>query len=145
MFLLIIQDTIADHHSKIRMGHNNSNESVEGWTKQHNCLGQQQFTVITHWSTTFDLEISLLRNCFGALRFLPSLLPKWLYETMLRPSCSSLLVEVWVSKNNISIKKQYNGPHRFYPRRYKKVDQDGLYLCLKKHHNNRGELGMCLA
>mmetsp|Transcript_21119 Transcript_21119/g.49876 ORF Transcript_21119/g.49876 Transcript_21119/m.49876 type:complete len:250 (-) Transcript_21119:684-1433(-) len=33
-------------------------------------------------STTFDLEISLLRNCEGALRFFPSLFPKWLYETI---------------------------------------------------------------
>mmetsp|Transcript_1158 Transcript_1158/g.2620 ORF Transcript_1158/g.2620 Transcript_1158/m.2620 type:complete len:234 (+) Transcript_1158:2234-2935(+) len=33
-------------------------------------------------STTFDLEISLLRNCDGALRFFPSLFPKWLYDTI---------------------------------------------------------------
>merc|ERR1712224_578477 len=33
-------------------------------------------------STTFDLEISLERNVCGAERFLPSLLPRWLYETI---------------------------------------------------------------
>merc|ERR1719217_1712485 len=33
-------------------------------------------------STTFDFEISFERNVCGAERFLPSLLPRWLYETM---------------------------------------------------------------
>merc|ERR1719364_228141 len=33
-------------------------------------------------STTLDLEISLERKVCGADRFLPSLLPRWLYETM---------------------------------------------------------------
>merc|ERR1711988_455805 len=33
-------------------------------------------------STTFDLEISLDRKVCGACRFLPSLLPRWLYETI---------------------------------------------------------------
>ena len=33
-------------------------------------------------STTLDLEISLERNVCGAERFLPSLLPRWLYETI---------------------------------------------------------------
>ena len=33
-------------------------------------------------STTLDLEISLERNVCGACRFLPSLLPRWLYETI---------------------------------------------------------------
>ena len=35
-----------------------------------------------HARRTFDLEISLERNVCGAERFLPSLLPRWLYETM---------------------------------------------------------------
>jgi hypothetical protein len=33
-------------------------------------------------STTLDFEISLERNMSGCDRFLPSLLPKWLYETI---------------------------------------------------------------
>mmetsp|Transcript_32245 Transcript_32245/g.66733 ORF Transcript_32245/g.66733 Transcript_32245/m.66733 type:complete len:332 (+) Transcript_32245:77-1072(+) len=33
-------------------------------------------------STTFDLEISLDRNCCGSERFLPSLFPRWLYDTI---------------------------------------------------------------
>merc|ERR1719486_483162 len=33
-------------------------------------------------STTLDFEISLDRKVCGACRFLPSLLPRWLYETM---------------------------------------------------------------
>merc|ERR1719399_1248300 len=37
---------------------------------------------ITMSSTTFDLEISFERNVCGAERFLPSLLPRWLYETI---------------------------------------------------------------
>ena len=37
---------------------------------------------ITMSSTTVDLEISLERNCWGAERFLPSLLPRWLYDTI---------------------------------------------------------------
>mmetsp|Transcript_21233 Transcript_21233/g.36381 ORF Transcript_21233/g.36381 Transcript_21233/m.36381 type:complete len:258 (+) Transcript_21233:808-1581(+) len=44
---------------------------------------------MTMSSTTFDLEISFERNVCGAERFLPSLLPRWLYETIevgLRPA-----------------------------------------------------------
>merc|ERR1719353_621946 len=37
---------------------------------------------LTMSSTTFDLLISFERNVCGAERFLPSLLPRWLYETM---------------------------------------------------------------
>lgn len=33
-------------------------------------------------STTLDLLISFERNCDGAERFLPSLLPRWLYDTI---------------------------------------------------------------
>merc|ERR1719326_1808830 len=33
-------------------------------------------------STTLDLLISLERNVCGAARFLPSLLPRWLYDTI---------------------------------------------------------------
>lgn len=39
---------------------------------------------LTMSSTTDALEISLERNCAGALRFLPSLLPRWLYDAIER-------------------------------------------------------------
>ena len=39
---------------------------------------------MTMSSTTDALEISLERNCAGALRFLPSLLPRWLYDAIER-------------------------------------------------------------
>ena len=54
-------------------------------------------------STTLDLEISLERNVCGAERFLPSLLPRWLYETIdvglmpaeTRKSTITLFILVW--------------------------------------------------
>ena len=54
-------------------------------------------------STTLALEISLLRNVCGAERFFPSLLPRWLYETIdvglmpapTRKSTSTDFILVW--------------------------------------------------
>merc|ERR1719191_1994729 len=54
-------------------------------------------------STTLDLEISLERKVCSAERFLPSLLPRWLYETIAvglmpaetRKSIITLFILVW--------------------------------------------------
>jgi hypothetical protein len=62
-------------------------------------------------STTLLLEISFERNCCGADRFLPSLLPRWLYDTIAvglmpadtRKSVSTDFILVWPAQVNVHV------------------------------------------